>query len=240
MSDTPTPETQAAKDDAFVAETLRRFEQQWLPAQMQDNNAIALANAWRDCDNMLSRLTLGDPITSDYSEVRLGIWTQQDRLKDWARQLGFPQMLDPDDHGPLDPRLMVPRLTQGAFNFLDDIVKSVAPLMPLSRRHKRPDLGHRLEPPSMSLRISSMTRWHRKDKRAFLSLSRGLGECINLLFELLADADAYILLNPVPMTVEGSSKTEGGDETNHHGYANKPAPSRIEELGEKSRVNPGG
>ncbi|RSL93326.1 hypothetical protein CDV31_014762 [Fusarium ambrosium] len=98
MSDTSTAETQAAEDDAFVVETLRRFEQQWLPAQMQDNNALALANAWRDCDNMLSRLTRGDPITSDYSEVRLGIRRQQDRLKDWARRLGFPHMLDPDDH----------------------------------------------------------------------------------------------------------------------------------------------
>ncbi|KAI8719147.1 hypothetical protein NCS52_00695100 [Fusarium sp. LHS14.1] len=125
MSGTPTAETQAADDDAFVAEALGRFEQQWLPAQMQDNNALALANAWGDCDNMLSRFARGDPITSDYSDFRSGIWTQQDRLKDWGKQLGFPHMLDPNDHGPLDPRLTVPRLTQGAFDFLDDIVKTV-------------------------------------------------------------------------------------------------------------------
>ncbi|KAL2674991.1 hypothetical protein Neosp_011171 [[Neocosmospora] mangrovei] len=232
MSGTPTAEAQAAEDEALVAETLGRFEQQWLPAQMQDNNALALANAWRDCDNMLSRFTRGDPITSDYSDFRSGIWTQQDRLKDWGTQLGFPRMLDPNDHGPLDPRLTVPRLTQGAFDFLDDIVKSVAPLMPLSRRHMRSDLGSYPGPPSMSLRISSATRWHRQDKKTFVSLSRGIRECINLLFVLLADADAYILLNPVPRTVEGPSKTERVAETSHGGFANKPTTSSIEEPNE--------
>lgn len=245
MSDTQTAETQAAEDDAFVTEALRRFEQQWLPAQMQDNNAPALANAWRDCDDMLSRFARGDPITSDYSDFRLGIWTQQDRLKDWGGRLGFSRMLDPNDHGSLDPRLTVPRLTQGAFDFLDDIVKSVAPLMPLSRRHMRPDLGCYLGPPSMNLRISSATRWHRKDKKTFVSLSRGIRECINLLFVLLADADACILLNPVPWTAEGPSKTEGVAETSHDGFANKPITSSIEEpsevdkpCGEKSKANP--
>jgi hypothetical protein len=245
MSDTQTAETQAAEDDAFVTEALRRFEQQWLPAQMQDNNAPALANAWRDCDDMLSRFARGDPITSDYSDFRLGIWTQQDHLKDWGGRLGFPRMLDPNDHGSLDPRLTVPRLTQGAFDFLDDIVKSVAPLMPLSRRHMRPDLGCYLGPPSMNLRISSATRWHRKDKKTLVSLSRGIRECINLLFVLLADADACILLNPVPWTAEGPSKTEGVAETSHDGFANKPITSSIEEpsevdkpCGEKSKANP--
>ncbi|KAM6537154.1 hypothetical protein FALCPG4_003100 [Fusarium falciforme] len=246
MSDMPTAEAQAAEDDTFVVEALSRFEQEWLPAQMQDNNALALANAWRDCDDMLSRFARGHPITSDYSDFRLGIRTQQDRLKDWGRRLGFPRMLDPNDHGPLDPRLTVPRLTQGAFDFLGDIVKSVAPLIPLSRRHMRPDLGWYLGPPSMSLRISSATRWHRKDKKAFVSLSRGIRECISLLFVLLADADAYILLNPVPWTAEGPSKTEGVAETRHDGFANKPMTSSIEEpsevdksCGEKSRANPG-
>lgn len=243
MSGTPTAETQAVEDDAFVAETLGRFEQQWLPAQMQDNNALALANAWKDCDNMLSRFARGNPITSDYSDFRPGIWTQQDRLKDWGRQLGFPHMLDPNDHGPLDPRLTVPRLAQRAFDFLDDIVKSIAPLLPLSRRHMRLDLGGHPGPLSMNLKISSAMRWHRKDKKAFVSLSRGIRECINLLFVLLADADAYILLNPVPKPVEGPSKTEGVADTSHDGFADKPITSSIEEpneidksYDEKSRV----
>ncbi|KAM5368018.1 hypothetical protein ACJZ2D_009732 [Fusarium nematophilum] len=211
MSDPPTAETQASEDDAFVAEALRRFDERWLPARLDDNNAVLLANAWRDCDNVLSKFARGDPITSDFLAFRLDIWTQQDRLKDWGRRLRLPHILDPNDDGPLDPRLGIPRLVQGAFDFLDDIVKSVAPLVPLSRKHKRPDFGYYLGPPSMSLRIISATRWHGKDKRTLVSLHRGLRECINCLFELLADADASILSSPFPGTagpVLGASSAE--------------------------------
>ncbi|KAJ4318158.1 hypothetical protein N0V84_006983 [Fusarium piperis] len=86
MSDALTAETRAAEDDAFVAEALGRSDQQWLPAQMQDDNAFALANAWRDCDNVLSRFARGDPITSDFLDFRLGAWTQQGRCTQLSRR----------------------------------------------------------------------------------------------------------------------------------------------------------